>query len=55
MANTKICIGTLVFRRYRTDPRTKKRLDARRYGKKAWPMCFGKWVDKEKAVTAVTT
>lgn len=33
----------LIFRRYRTDPHTGERLDARKYGIKAWPI----WVRKD--------
>ncbi len=50
-----VCNGTLVFRRYRKDKRTGKILDARKYGFKAWPMCFGEWVANEKAVLTSTT
>ena len=34
----------LIFRRFRTDPRTNKVLDAHTYGLKAWPI----YVDVEK-------
>ena len=33
----------LIFRRYRTDPRTGRVLDARHYGLRAWPI----WIDHE--------
>lgn len=50
-----VCDGTLIFRRFRRDKHTGKVLDAHLYGLKAWPMCFGTWVTKEKAVPTSTT
>ena len=55
MEREKICNGTLIFRRYRRDKRTGKRLDARQYGYPAWPICLGEWVAKEKAAPTGTT
>lgn len=49
-----ICDGTLIFRRFRLDPRTGERLDARKYGHKAWPICIGEWVTNEKTVPTGT-
>ncbi len=46
----KLCDGKLIFRRYRLDPKTGKRMDARKYGVKAWPICLGEWVANEKAL-----
>lgn len=46
----RICNGKLIFRRYRTDKRTGKTLDSYHYGIRAWPICLGDWVAKEKTV-----
>jgi len=48
------CNGKLIFRRYRKNPKTGKVLDARNYGFKAWPICLGDWITKEKTVPTST-
>lgn len=55
MARDKVCSGKLIFRRYRLDKRTGKRLDARQYGYRAWPICLGEWVTNEKAALTSAT
>jgi hypothetical protein len=51
---SKQCNGTLIFRRFRTDKRTGKVLDAYKYGLRAWPICIQGLVVKEKAIPAGT-